>query len=100
MTLEAKSSAQALEMLVGLSAELLLVLKWVTLLWGLLSCTSQEDQTIKCSPSRPSAQGWVYVADDQFPRDLVPDLAEEAPKLIIFSWFWSCVLEQSLACSL
>lgn len=83
MTLEAKSSAQALEMLVGLSVELLLVLQSGHTALGLLSCTSQENQ-IKCSPSRPSAQGWVYVADDQFPRDLVPDLAEEASSLMVF----------------
>lgn len=50
MTLEAKSSAQALEMLVGLCLELLLgPAGWVTLLWRLLGCTSEEDQIIKCS---------------------------------------------------
>lgn len=49
----------------------------------------EEDQ-IKCwcDPSRPSllasAQGWVYVADNQFPRDLVPDLSEEVPSLMVF----------------
>lgn len=63
-------------------------------LWGLLGCTSGEDQIIRCwwNPSRPgllaSAQGWVCVADNQFPRGLVPDLPEEAPGLMspVFSW--------------
>lgn len=92
--MEAKSSAQALEMLVGLSLELLWVLQARSHHSGLGKIRSSGAAVTQHTCS---GLGMITIdnpfADNQFPRDLLPDLPEEDPILMVFSWsvlwYWS-----------